>query len=405
MHVRELKDNADIKKWFLIVNPKPNTIKGYLLAMQHYTDYTGMTPGELIDAAELEIKSGKLMREREILFNLVGFRDSLQKKNLAPLSIKHYMAAVRSFYKANYIEIPLLPGSQKGQKLQHNKKVPDKEVIRQAINVCNIREKAILLCGLSSGMGAAEISSLTLKAFYEGYDKETGLTLLDMRREKVGFDFITFLTPEATRSVMEYLQYRDRPTRTGRQVDKDIQAKQKTTPDSYLFIREHVPNSYLKTHDEEIRQLKPHAIVKMYGRVSNHAGLDSRTGVYNLIRSHNMRKWFNSTLKNAGCESDIVEYFMGHTLSGTKDAYYIPDIEKLKGIYSKFVPYLTVQKELDVSASAEYKEIVKENDILRAETARHIVERTELSTMRQQMEENEKRIKVLTEMMEMFVKI
>jgi hypothetical protein len=32
---------------------------------------------------------------------------------------------------------------------------------------------------------------------------------------------------------------------------------------------------------------------------------------------------------------DMVEYFMGHSLGATKDAYYRPDIAKLKEIYIK----------------------------------------------------------------------
>jgi integrase len=239
-------------------------------------------------------------------------------------------------------------------------------------------------------MGAAEISSLTLEAFNEGYDPETGITMLDMRRVKVDRDFITFLSPEASAAVHEYLKYRDRPTRTGRQVEKDIRDKQKTTPGSYLFITDHVPAEYLTEHDEEMRRLSPEAILKLYRRISDRAGMDSAKNVYNMIRSHNMRKWFNSTLKHQGCDSDTVEFFMGHTLGDTKEAYMDYDIdagrESLKATYAKFVPYLTIKKELDVAASEEYKKIVKENTVLQAETVRHMVERSEIASVKAELE-------------------
>lgn len=390
MKVNELKDDPTTKRWLTAKGFKPNTHKGYLLAMQHYTEYTQKIPAALIQEAKADIKAGKLMDERSIIDDIAGYRNYLQGKKLAPLSIMHFMAAVKSFYKFHYIEVPTLQHKVNRTKLKQNKKVPDKETIQQALSVCGIRERAIMLCGLSSGMGAAEISTLTLAAFREGYDPETGITTLDMTRVKVGRDFITFLSPEASKAVLAYLEHRDRPTRTGRQVDKDTQKKQRTTTGSYLFITEHVPKEYLETGNEELRRLRPDAILKVYRKISDHAGLDSAPNVYNMIRSHNMRKWFNSTLKREGCDSDTVEYFMGHTIGATKEAYLDREIdggtEALKAIYAKFVPYLTIQKELDVAVSEEYKKIVEENQVLRAETARHVVERSELQTIKDELE-------------------
>jgi|GEM_PF-331141 len=393
MQARELRNDKTIKRWLLNSNFQPNTQKGYILALQHYTEYTKKTPEQLIQEAKAEIKAGKLMDEREILDMVAGFRNHLQANGHAPLSIQHHIVALKSFYGSHYIEVPKLRNKRGVAKLKENMKVPDKEDIRKALSVCGIRERAIMLCGLSSGMGAAEISTLTLQAFRDGYDPKTGITALEVRRVKVGRDFITFLTPEASAAVLAYLEHRDRPTRTGRQVDKDIQTKQRTTPDSYLFIADHVPKAYLKTRDEELRKLKPEAIHKLYRTISDNSGQDSASGVYNLIRSHNMRKWFSSTLRKAGCDADLIELFMGHTLGGTKDAYIDlkidGGIEDIKAKYAEYVAHLTIQKPLDVSASPEYMKIEMENKVLVAETVKHMVERTELSEVRKKLENME----------------
>jgi hypothetical protein len=234
--------------------------------------------------------------------------------------------------------------------------------------------------------------------------------------------------------VLAYLEHRDRPTRTGRQVDKDIQTKQKTTPDSYLFIADHVPKEYLKEsapkkpaetdseyeerkakegkkagpqrkaeteHEyrerleneriarEEMRRLKPEAIYNLYRTISDNSGQDSASGVYNLIRSHNMRKWFSSTLRKAGCDADLIELFMGHTLGGTKDAYIdlkIDDgIADVKAKYANYIAHLTIQKPLDVSSSPEYRKIEEENKVLVAETVKHMVERDEMAELKKEM--------------------
>lgn len=40
---------------------KPNSQKNYLLAMQFYTEFTGMTPEQLLDEAEQKEQNGILM--------------------------------------------------------------------------------------------------------------------------------------------------------------------------------------------------------------------------------------------------------------------------------------------------------------------------------------------------------
>jgi hypothetical protein len=98
-----------------------------------------------------------------------------------------------------------------------------------------------------------------------------------------------------------------------------------------------------------------------------------------------MRKYFNSVMLNAGCDSFHVDYFMGYKQDATRAAYFRASPEKLKELYLKYVPYLTIQKEADISESAEYKRIIQENQILAAETAKHVVERSELQDLREEL--------------------
>lgn len=82
-----------------------------------------------------------------------------------------------------------------------------------------------------------------------------------------------------------------------------------------------------------------------------------------------MRKFFNSALRNAGCDSTDVEFWMGHSESQTKEAYFTPARVKLKAKYQKFVPFITIEKSLDISESEDYKRIKNENEIIRTEIA------------------------------------
>lgn len=64
---------------------------------------------------------------------------------------------------------------------------------------------------------------------------------------------------------------------------------------------------------------------------------------------------------------------MGNKLPATQSHYFAVNVNKLKELYTQFVPYLTIQKKLDISESPEYQKIKPENDIIRAEPARHVI--------------------------------
>lgn len=389
MKVHDLKKDLIIIEWLDTLNPKPNTERNYLQSMQMFTDWTEKEPEALLTEAEEEIRAGKLMRQRQIKRYLIGFRKYLQDSGKAPITVKNYMTGVKSFYRLFDIEIPTLPRmGDKARPLEKNNDIPSKEDLQETLKVCDPMERAIVLSGVSSGLSANEIIQLKVGDFTRGYDPETEITTLDLRRGKVGFDFITFLSPEASRAVWEYLNYRGRTVKTGETRRLGQLEKQKVfSDDDYLFIGRHIPDTWLKTRDEEERKLEQHSFMKVYRAISEKAQKNRAKGDWNLIRSHNIRKYFNSAMLNAGADSFFVDYCMGHTLDDTRAAYFRASPEKLREIYAKYVPYLTIQKALDISESPEYQQIKKENTILQTETARHVIDRSELQDLRKEMQE------------------
>lgn len=385
MNIIELQDEKNIKKWFKNVNAKNNTKKSFLQALKQYTEFTGMTPEELLTEAEDEM--GLPIRRRNLKDHLLDFREHLQQKGIHETTIKTRIAAVKSFYGSFEIVPPKIRGESSSTTKKENNVIPTKEDLQDVLKVCDTLEKAIVLTGVSSGLASNEIRNLKLQKFKDGYDPETEITTLDIRRSKTAVDFITFLSPEASRAVWEYLEYRDRPLKSRGLIKNGQAEKQRTNEDSYLFTLKSVPKEYLETHDEELRKLSENAMMKLYRGISEKARKSTKSGSYNFIRSHTTRKYFNSCLLNAGCDSFHVEFFMGHKLDDTRAAYFRAKSEELKKIYQKYIPYLTIEKSLDVAASKEYQEIARENDVLRAETARHIVERLEIQDLRERIEE------------------
>ena len=388
MKTRELQEDSFVVEWFDTIYPADNTKKHYLSAMQFYTEFTGKTPEELITEAEAEIKAGVLPRVRKIKRYLTGFRKSLQDNELAEKTVQGYVSAVRSFYASFEVDLPKLSKTENtATTLEENTPIPTKSDLQVALKTCGVMEKALMLVGLSSGLSSNEIIKLKVKDFTKNYDSETKITTLSLRRAKVKFDFITFLSPEASQAVQEYLDYRNRKTKDSREKRINQLDKQKVFSDSdFLFCKQNIPDTFLKTRNDKERQLTRGIFMKIYRTISEKACKNSPEGTWNLIRSHNMRRFFNSVLLNSGCDSFHCEFFMGHKLNATQAAYFRASPEKLREVYQKYIPFLTIQKALDISESPEYQKIKNENQVLAAETVKHVVERSELQDLRTELE-------------------
>ena len=381
MKAVELKENKKIKAW-LGKKKSANTAINYCMAMQYYTELIGKKPEELIEEAENELRNGKLMRERNIQQYFDEFQDDLEDREFADNTIRGYIAAIRSFYKKSHIETPEVKFERRVKTLKKNRKTPTKKDLQDVVGVCDKLEKAIVLVGISGGLSDVDIVDLRITDFERGFDPETNITTLELTRIKPDFDFITFLSPEANEAIKEYLNYRSREAKTSFTRENDRLDKQKVKNNNgYLFIKKHVPTSYLSSGNEEERKITPKNLIQIYKYISEKAQKNTPSGDWNLIRSHNMRKYFYNTMHNAGCKYLNLEFMMGHSLNTTTDAYFRPTLDELKTDYLKCYPYLTIHKELDVSESPEYIKMKSENEVLAREVATATVEREELKRM------------------------
>ncbi len=392
MKYSELKDDPIILEWLSLASAKKATRKSYIDSMRAYTEFLNKTPKQLIEETD-KVDNTKAMAKK-IFGELRLFKEHLEKSGLAPMSVKSMITAVKSFYKYNFVELPTLSRSgATATTLFENKKIPKKEDIQEVLTVANPLEKALVLVGCSSGLSSNEISNLTLQEFYDGYDPETEITSLHLVREKVQYEFHTFLSPEASRAIFDYLKFRERKPKKNNGERKIAALKRKINYDSngkaigYLFINRAIDPEYLETGNEEIRKLKPYTIQIIYTELCEKANKVSGKGKRNLIRSHNMRKFFNSTLLANGADIFTTDYMMGHTLSGTQDAYFRADPEKLKEKYKQFIPYLTIQKELSIDDSPEFQKLKTENQNFATSLAKATVEKDEIIKLRKEMEE------------------
>lgn len=382
----DLLKDENIIEWLDAKGKADNTRNSYIQGLYFYTELIGKTPDELLEEAKTEQRSGIMMMDRKILRYLNKYLSFLQKRKLAPKTIHSYIGGVRSFYRKQYIEVPDLD-LKKAKPTNRYKKVPTKEVLQEVLNACDFLEKALILTGVSSGLSDVDIVNLKISDFKNGYDPINKITILRLTRHKLGEtgeDFVTFLSPEATKAINNYLtNHRNRDPKTHFQRDRDRLEKQKIVNDNgYLFIRKHVPTSYLTTKNEEERKITPSNLVQIYRGISESAKMNTPYGDWNVIRSHNMRKYFYNVLIANKCQYLHAEYMMGHTLDTTRDAYFLPTEEQVKQSYIECVPYLTIQKELDVSVSSEFQKAIERAEKAEAEVARVSVERDDFQRLK-----------------------
>jgi len=399
---KQLRNDKIIKDWLSGVGAKQTTREGYINCLRAYTEFLKKTPEQIIIESEEDIRSGKLMRERRIFNDLREFGESLESLDIAPMSVKARLTGVRSFYNFYNIQLPVLPkSSTKARPQLKHREIPTKEDIRETLTIADPLEKAIVLTGVASGLSVNEISNLKVKDFMDGYDKESEITTLHLIRAKVGYEFYTFLTPEASRAIIEYINYRNRTSDRKDKERQDQLLKQKIaydikgTPIGYLFIDRHIPSEYLTMENikkaEELRKINPRNIQKIYRELNERARKSSSFGEWNLVRSHNIRKFYNSTMLANRAELFFVDFTMGHQIDSTRDAYYRADPKSLREEYAKYIPYLTIQKELNISESPEFQKLKSENELLMRETVKATVERAEIQELRKELEEVKKK--------------
>lgn len=400
MTMSDLRDDKIITNWLADIGAADNTTESYLSGMKQFTDYTKKTPQQLIQEAEAEIKSGLLMRERNVGVYLREFRKQLEDRNVAPLTLKNRMNAVCSFYNHYEIQLPALPRNMQKAKpeLKRNNKL-SKGDIQEILEHADLLERAVILVGVSSGLSVNEIINLKVRDFYDSYNIETGITTLHLIRQKTKFEFVTFLTPEASKAVKAYLDYRERKSTTNRTAMFNQLKKQRIILDKdgkpsrhgYLFVARIVPEQYHKVKNpiekEELRKLDRGSILAMYRRLNEEAQKSTEHGEWNIIRSHNVRKYFFNQLDKVMKEKDKLEFMMAHEVEGSKKHYkWNQDPTELLEEYKKHMHVLMIEKEFDPTESLAFQVMVKENAELKQIAATATVENEEIKALRVEIE-------------------
>lgn len=228
------------------------------------------------------------------------------------------------------------------------------------------------------------LSTLKLALQSNYFSDRTSRKLLEVHGKVFSLFLQDHNTPEASRAIIEYLKFRNNRISKRKNAYRDSQLeKQKVfSDDDYLFINSRIQKEYVESGNDEDRKLKDNTFLELYRSISEKCNMSSEKGKYNVIRSHNLRRYFYTTLTNNGCNYIVAELLMGHKLPKTQGGYYRTNPEKLRLEYEKYIPYLMIQKQLDVSVNPEYLKMKEQKNKLEKEVVRVSVEREEIQRMK-----------------------
>ena len=343
-----MQDENFIQNIIDIRNISPSTQDIYRIVVTKYTKQNNKSMVELIDEAEKEEEERIQWKKRTIRTRLLKFRSTLYN-NYLKNTAKRYFTCICTIYRHCEIEIrdfpPISEINVKTTRTINYQDLPDEEIIKKALNIANIRERAIILFIISSGCGRTEVSNITVQDYinatseyhdtnniYEVLNilknKEDVVPQFEIFRKKTHKYYITFCTPEATNAINVHLVSKE----------KEIH------------------------NDDKLFNISASNMNYVFNVLNDKLALGKK-GTYTRLRPHMLRKFHASRLHNAGMSIDKVDSLQGRSKNKIHKAYFLDDPASLKEEYLRYMDAVMVEwnyKNLTYK-SKEYIDLERDN--------------------------------------------
>lgn len=252
---------------------------------------------------------------------MVDFINFLKQLGKSNNTIRVYFGAVQNFLKFKHIVVSarfignLPPPVENPVNHKHEWTL---EEIRFFIDSApTYRDKAIIGCLFQSGLGVNELVHLDYGNIQEDFEKENIPICLKLVRQKTDVPFKTFFGRDAVKYLRLYLQTR-----------KNL------TPEIPLFT---------KWGSEE--RITTGAIQQKFSEIAKDLSFIKKKELegFNPCRPHSLRAAFKSKLINK-ISDELIDFWMGHELGSTKDAYLNMPTKELRELYMDAEKHLAIGK-------------------------------------------------------------
>lgn len=315
------EQDPTVKRWITKILSRrtrsEGTAKIYLWHLKKFCEWAGKKPQELIEERLEDLKSqdeAVRRRHEELVTQYFAHLESARGLSRNTALTAH--AAIRSFYKANYVPLNLeTPESW----TTRQERVPTREEIARMVQAADgPMEAALIAFSAQSGQRVSVITSLRYGMVREALESKgpgaicVPADLRDARGRLVNKHrqaYVFFIGEDAKRLLSEYLRRRGQ-----------------LSEDELVFVSNRKYKGRPAPLDDE-------AVNRIIRRAALKAGL-SRQLVEGL-HHHLFRKFFQTAMEEAGVPSLWYEQMMGHVLPRTQRAYSKPSLEQLREAYSR----------------------------------------------------------------------
>lgn len=284
---------------FLSSIKSEETKEHYQYYLQKYFDFAG--------------GSTSTLENKTIENKIIKFVLQLKEQGKTYSAIQNYLAPIKLYYNINdvVLNIRKIDRFLPEQKRVRKDRPYEHEEIKKILDISDERIKCVILLLSSSGIRVGALPTLRLKHL-----QGNRLTVYEGFRE----EYITFITPECSKAIDNYIDMR---SRYGEKIDDDS-----------LLIRE----QFDLRNPQKPKPVNKHLIQYKLYDLSKRSGIN-RSEVKN---AHGYRKFFTRQLIESNVKIEYRWLLEGHKLKGNDSSYVRVTDERLEQEYSKAIDSLTI---------------------------------------------------------------
>jgi len=346
----------------------------YLKFLEEYCIFWNKTPQELLEIkkTQTEATAEKMLDDFVIMWDEP--KTYIPRTDNIPDSVKLMaVRAIRSFYSANYLDLAKKAGSGVQYVREKEAVAPTQEELRELCVGLNLRDIALINFISSTGVREGTLQQLTWGHVLPELKDWDGHTSIHIgisakllkgkgRGRYKGLQQHTFLTPHATRTLLDYKKWREMKEET-------------IKSDSILFASVMGDPTPISLRD--IRAIFERATERHPFKYS----------------PHDLRRFTQTQLEAARVQPNWIRKILGKTVKGEEAPYSRPKIEQLRTAFESAIPYLTLappqvdpfmfeKTQLLASASVTFKD--------HPDLMEELIRLTEIVKTRRKMEQTKK---------------
>ncbi len=326
------------------------TKKMYVRAFNYYITFLQLKGGK--DEISLLLKNSIKDIEKSIIDYIV----KLKREGNAYSTISTRVAGITYFFSINDIEL----NKKKIYRYlgEHVKTVEDRgytrEEVKKILEACNLKYKVVVTLMASTGCRIGAISGLKISNLkYIEEQKLHQIFFYVGTKDK----YFSFTTPECSKYIFEYLEYRKR-------CGENITEKSPLIRDD--FIQDDLLHAENPKHMSRSNLIFYIRKILIASGMRNPQKMDLRGPKKkmrkNIPANHGFKKFVHTTMTHARILPEIREMLLDHSI-GLSDAYYKPTEKEMLDEYLKVVNLLTINDEYRLSKQViELKEKNQDKD-------------------------------------------